>query len=131
MGQFSPGTKSNCPPCDAAAKQLKQITDKTFARARFLPDGSLVYPKKGFEPPPPIEGYERDKGNKWRFIPLWPDCKTRARMLQLKKCGAYSVTMVCTNQECPLLQQGLGIQDCNNCRFRQPTKDNPTASEQS
>lgn len=122
MGQFSPGTKSNCPPCDAAAKQLKQITDKSFSRARFQPDGSLIYPKKGFEPPPPIEGYVRDPGNKWKFIPIWPDCSTRARMLQLKQCGAYNVIMVCKNAECDKAQLPLAITDCQGCPFRQASK---------
>lgn len=94
-------------------------TQKTFARGRFMPDGSLVYPKKGWEPPPEVEGYQRDKGNAWRFLPLWPDCITRARMLKMKQCGAYNVVMVCTNNECPHAQNPVTLQICQNCPLRQ------------
>lgn len=88
-----------------------------------MPDGSLVYPKKGWEPPPEVEGYKRDPGNAWRFIPLWPDCVTRARMLQMKRCGSYNVTMVCTNQQCQYAQNPVTLQICQSCPLRQASKD--------
>lgn len=121
MGQFLPIIKSNCPPCEAANNkpQPRASNEKSFGRARIAPDGSISYPKKGFEPPPPVEGYERDKGNPWHFKPLWPDCKHRARTLQMKKCGAYDVIMVCGCNGCPLKQQLLKLPDCQNCPHRQ------------
>jgi hypothetical protein len=117
MGQFSPAAK----PCNNCEKQgsAPMATQKTFARGRFMADGSLVYPKKGFEPPPPVEGYERDKGNAWRFIPLWPDCQTRVRMLKMKKCGAYNVIMACTNTQCEHNQNQVTLQICQSCPLRQ------------
>lgn len=87
-----------------------------------MPDGSLVYQKKGWEPPPEIEGYERDPGNAWVFRPLYPECETRSRVPQLKRCGSYNVIMLCTNQECPLSQQKVSVRDCQACPFRQALK---------
>lgn len=91
----------------------------SFSRARMLSDGSIVYPKKGFEPPPPIEGYERDPGDPWHFKPIWPDCKARIQTLYLKKCGATGILSVCANQECPKFQKQLTLTDCQGCPFRQ------------
>ena len=121
MGQFLPATKSErCLPCEQEAQAGKAVStvQKSFARGRFMPDGSLVYPKKGFEPPPPVEGYERDPGNAWRFLPLWPACQTRARMLQMKKCGAFNVVMVCSNGACEYAQNPVTLQICQGCPLR-------------
>jgi hypothetical protein len=121
VGQFLPATKSKCVPCEEQAKAsaAPMATQKTFARGRFMPDGSLVYPKKGWEPPPEVEGYQRDPGNAWRFLPLWPPCQTRARMLKMKKCGAYNVVMACTNGQCEHNQNVVTLQICQNCPLRQ------------
>ncbi len=48
---------------------------------RLLPDGVLVYPKKGTPPPVP-EGYRRKSDNltspdAWIMLPLWRDCPFR------------------------------------------------------
>ncbi len=110
MGFIPDMPKAECPGCNKKKA--------TFARGRALPNGDIVYPKKGFEPPPDIEGYKRAPGNPWHFQPLWPDCDHRRRLLQMKKCGAYSVTMVCACADCPLVQKLIGIKDCENCPHR-------------
>lgn len=94
------------------------MSKKTFGAARIMPDGSVVYVKKGWEPPPDIPGYRRDPNDKWKFLPLWVPCKTRAQVKQMKPCGAITVLTVCTNGECPKHQQPLVLTDCANCPFR-------------
>lgn len=78
-----------------------------------------MYAKKGFEPPPDIEGYKRDPGNAWRFVPLYPPCESRQRVAQLKRCGSYNIVMLCTDPDCPLNQQKVLVRDCSTCPFRQ------------
>lgn len=89
-----------------------------FGRARVQPDGSIMYPKRGWEPPPPIEGYERDPGNKWKFLPLWPLCGFRQRVMVTKPCGAVNVKMVCKCKDCPLFQHDITLSNCEGCTFK-------------
>lgn len=96
---------------------------RSFGRGRFMPDGSLVYVKKGFEPPPDVEGYQRDPGNAWRFLPLYADCQDRQRVPRLKRCGSYDVVMICTNGACPLNQQRVSVRDCRDCTHRRPAAE--------
>lgn len=91
---------------------------RSFGKGRFMPDGSIVYPKKGWEPPPDIEGYRRDPGNAWVFLPLWPACADRTRTAYMKKCGAYCVIMTCESQECPAKGQQVTFNQCRDCPFR-------------
>jgi hypothetical protein len=92
---------------------------KTFGRARILKDGSVVYAKKGWEPPPDLPGFVRDKGDPWRFLPLWPPCRFRIQTQHVKKCGAISVLTVCNCKECPLRQQQVQIQNCEQCTYKE------------
>jgi len=92
----------------------------SFGRARSQPDGSIVYPKKGWEPPPPIEGYVRDPGNAWRFVPLWPICGMRQKVMVKKVCGAISIKMICKCSDCPLFQSDIVLLNCENCNHRRP-----------
>lgn len=92
----------------------------SFGRPRTQPDGSIVYPKKGWEPPPPIEGYERDPGNKWRFVPKWPECEFRQKIMLRKPCGAVDVKMVCKCVDCPLLHTDVKLQQCADCEYKKP-----------
>jgi hypothetical protein len=96
-----------------------QGSNVSFGRARVQPDGSLIYPKKGWEPPPPPgSGYERDPGNKWRFIALWPACLMRQRVMIKKLCGAVSIKHICKCSECPLFQNDVNLTHCEGCEHR-------------
>jgi len=77
-----------------------------------------MYAKTGFEPPPDLEGFERDPKNPWHFLPLWPPCKKRIQTQLVKKCGAISVLSVCANSACPLRQQEVKLADCQGCLLR-------------
>jgi hypothetical protein len=75
----------------------------TYTQPHRLDDGTLIYPRRGWEPPPPIEGYRRKSNNPrsadaWIFVPCWSDCKFR-RSEQVKKEGCRCVTFfhTCTN----------------------------------
>lgn len=92
--------------------------NKSFGRARMLPDGSIEYARKGHEPPPDLDGYRRDPGNPWKFLPLWPVCRKRIQTQSLKPCGAIAVLTVCSNQECPLKQQQVTFEQCTACQFK-------------
>lgn len=91
---------------------------KSFGRIRMLPGGVVEYAKKGWEPPPDLDGYDRDTGNAWRFIPKWPPCKKRIQTTSMKSCGAMSVLTVCANDKCPLKQQQVSFAQCAACQFR-------------
>ncbi len=92
--------------------------NKSFGRARILPDGCVEYARKGHEPPPELDGYDRDSGNPWRFIPKWPKCKKRIQTQSMKPCGALSILTVCANGDCPLKQQIVSFAQCNACQFK-------------
>lgn len=89
-----------------------------FGRARVQADGSLAYPKKGWEPPPPVGGYDRDPGNKWRFIPKWLKCMYRVRLMNVKQCGAVDILMMCQCIKAPTNRQQVHLRHCESCPWR-------------
>ena len=104
------------------------IQGKSFGRPRVQPNGTILYPKKSsWEPPPPIQGYERDPGNAWHFLPLWPDCQTRQRVTVKKKCGAIDIKQICLCPDCPFFKNDVKLTTCQGCTFRraQPFLSNP------
>lgn len=116
------------PEIRAAAAQIQKqraemaamlgAAKKSFGRARMFPDGSIEYARKGHEPPPNLDGYQRDPGNAWKFLPLWPKCKRRIQTQSMKQCGALSILTVCANGECPLKQQQVNFAQCSACECR-------------
>lgn len=106
----------------AAAQMQKQQAEiglktasQSFGRARILADGCVEYARKGAEPPPDLDGYQRDPGNSWKFLPLWPVCKRRIQTQSLKQCGAIAILTVCANGDCPLRQQEVTFDQCTQC----------------
>jgi hypothetical protein len=91
---------------------------KSFGRARMLPNGVVEYAKKGWEPPPDLDGYERDPGNAWRFLPKWPACKKRIQTVNMKSCGAINVLTVCANDKCEHKQKEVTFAICSACPLR-------------
>lgn len=110
----------------AAAQMMKQqaeiranTSQRSFGRARMHPDGSVEYARKGSEPPPDLDGFKRDPGNPWKFLPLWLPCTKRIQTQLLKPCGAISVLTVCANNKCPHKQKAVTFDVCQTCTFRQ------------
>lgn len=73
----------------------------THARPRVFEDGTIVYPKRGWEPPPVPEGYRRKTGDlrspdAWVFLPVLDACTHRTKKINYSACGAAQVTYHCT-----------------------------------
>ena len=89
-----------------------------FGRARIQSDGSIIYPKKGWEPPPPIGGYDRDPGNKWRFVPKWKKCMHRIRLVTTRECGAINIIMMCQCPKADQYRKQTHLRHCDACLHR-------------
>lgn len=73
---------------------------KTHGRPRFMADGTIVYPKRGWEPPPIPAGYRRKSDNlrsadAWIMLPVLPDCQQRQIITKETPCGAVKITYRC------------------------------------
>ena len=91
-----------------------------FNRIRVHPDGSLEYKKDStaFEPPSPINGYERDPENQWFFKPLWESCTWRQyKIAYKKKCQCIDIIA-----KCAVNLHWVTFEDCQKCRARIPIK---------
>lgn len=106
-------SNNGCGGCGA-----EKIAASTFGRARRLPDGSLLFKKKGWEPPPVPEGFKRDPKNAWHFVPTFPLCEFRIQTHRMKPCGAIDMITVCNCPDCPLRQNTVVESQCNACTFR-------------
>lgn len=122
--------KKKCGGCNGKHKQYEtdpqapsaptfiQGINMGFGRARVQADGSILYPKRGWEPPPPMEGFERNPTNPWHFLPKWPECQSRQQVLMQKPCGAIDVKMICKNQEAEAFHTDVTVQTCEGCPHR-------------
>jgi hypothetical protein len=120
-----PNPLRKCIPCTQKSREERRKqgkgdknTEVTWGGSRILPDGSVLYAKTGFEPPPDLEGFVRDPENAWHFLPLWPKCKKRIQTQLVKQCGAISVLSVCAHSGCPFKQQEVSLADCQGCLLR-------------
>lgn len=102
----------------ARRDSISRAGGKSFGRVRMLPNGVVEYAKKGWEPPPELDGYQRDPGNAWRFIPIWPPCRKRIQTTSMKSCGAMSVLTVCANDQCEHKQKQVTYAICAACPLR-------------
>lgn len=88
---------------------------KSFGKPRRMPNGVLVYPKRGREPPPDHEGFQRDPKDYWRFVPQWPECKFRILNMHMAPCGALRPQALCQHPE----KKGeVSYQVCSGCPLR-------------
>jgi len=63
-------------------------------------DGTLVYPQRGWEPPPVPAGYQRKNNNlksadAWTMIPILTPCKYRTTVMNTGYCGAQTIKYFC------------------------------------
>ena len=95
----------------------------TFNKPHVLDNGTLIYPKRGWEPPPPIEGYQRKSDNPknsdaWIFVPAWANCPFRkAQEVRKEGCRCMTYFHTCTNEKVgnnPVVT----IKSCSLCEFR-------------
>lgn len=92
--------------------------EKTHGRPRFFSDGTIAYPKRGYEPPPCPVGYRRKSkdlknSDAWIFLPILPTCPDRHREIEYGRCGAASITYFCTRKSERMRIYDLST--CNKC----------------
>lgn len=72
----------------------------THARPRIFADGTIAYPKRGWEPPLVPAGYRRKSddlrsSDAWVFLPVLNPCKHRSKTIKYSRCGAAQVVYDC------------------------------------
>jgi hypothetical protein len=88
-------------------------------KPRIMKDGSIVYPMRGYEPPPSIQGYTRKSNDPrsndaWIFIPDFKTCKYRKEQEVLKPtCNCYTFISICT-----LSGLEINTTTCETCPHR-------------
>ena len=93
-----------------------------YLKPRILKDGTVIYPIRGWEPPPPMPGYRRKSnnpqcGDAWIFIPEWNSCKFRAEKKEKRaNCQCIMLVHYCDHPK----NQGNAIntQVCENCKLK-------------
>lgn len=80
-------------------------------RPHKMADGTLVYVKKGWEPPAVPDGFKRKSNDfknpdAWVMIPVLPPCSTRTSSEEQGSCGAIKIIYSC---------QGKRIVDLTTC----------------
>ncbi len=103
---------------------MQKTLPKDFSRAKFLPDGSILYVKgpSDWEPPSAIEGYRRDAENPWLFHPLWKSCQLRMYGAIVKEsCRCIQVLAVCNHPKIePDAHGEVTFAMCEACQRRVP-----------
>ena len=87
-----------CPECEAGFTFKAELTMQ--GRPRETSDGELVYPKRGWEPPPVPDGYRRKSpdlrtSDAWVMIPILPECNVREPRIEYANCGAARYSYFC------------------------------------
>lgn len=98
--------------------------EKDFAEPTLLEDGTLVYPRTGWEPPKAPNGYERSTQDAWAFAPLWPKCTDRQMHARKMSCGCINFAAIC-GQNGKLVVLG----DCEGCPIRCPVEQEGSEEE--
>ena len=90
-----------CPECENGFRFTEKQGEAVMqGRPRELPSGELVYPKRGWEPPPVPDGYRRKTSNlqssdAWTMVPVLSDCKHRTKQVKYGSCGAAYFQYYC------------------------------------
>jgi hypothetical protein len=85
-------------------------------RPRRLADGTVIYPMRGWEPPPAIPGYRRlsmdpKSPDAWAFAPELEPCEFRdERQVQRESCKCWTLVQYCTKA-----QQEVQTGYCTTC----------------
>ena len=108
--------------------QNRSTINRDFLEPKIMSDGSIVYPKTGFEPPVCPQGYKRKSDavrsdDAWVFIPLWLPCADRAMANRVRRCGCVNVYKFCLSLESGISGQAVTPEICENCHARRPPED--------
>lgn len=107
-----------------------QVNERDFGQPKIMEDGSLVYPRTGFEPPVVPEGYYRKSDNirddgAWTFIPLWPPCGDRSTANTVRSCGCVQINAMCGSKDSQHHGQRVVLTECLACPVRRAMVEQP------
>ena len=109
-------------PPEAHLASLCFILPPGMLHVRIHPDGSIEYIGTGpddWEPPSPIDGYERDAVNQRLYRPLWKSCQYRYFSVIVKeKCQCLEVIAKCGNPQAANANELVKCGLCNQCGDR-------------
>ena len=109
-------------PPEGHLAALAHVLPVDIAYVTIHPDGSIEYDEKrpgGWEPPSPIDGFERDTENPRLFRPLWKSCQLRSFSLTVKEnCRCLDVIAKCGNPRAPVTDQLVKHMACVDCDYR-------------
>jgi hypothetical protein len=98
-----------------------------FNKPHILDNGTLIYSKRGWEPPPLVDGYRRKSDNPkssdaWIMFPEWQVCTFRQRIQkQRENCKCVTFSHVCSNLHVIEKYGGqpptVNLNICTNCEF--------------
>jgi hypothetical protein len=102
------------------SEQRSMAEDTTHGRPRFFPDGTIAYPKRGYEPPPIPPGYRRKcadlkNSDAWIFLPVLPACRDRKHEIEYGHCGACKISYYCANNHEGIKVRIHDLSTCNKC----------------
>lgn len=84
---------------------------------RILENGIIIYPHRGSQLPPCLEGYRRkaEQGpDAWVLIPLWKSCEFRRQILQRREdCNCEIFVSVCGHPLANSIE--LTVSCCESC----------------
>lgn len=95
----------------------------SYIRPRKLDDGTVIYPKRGWEPPPLIPGYVRKSNNPrsadaWIFIPTWNFCEYRKEFIvQRENCRCETLIHRCQHKTQKDLKVDAVV--CETCKINE------------
>lgn len=97
--------------------------EKDFAEPKLNADGSITYPKTGWEPPRVPKGFERSADDAWTMIPLWAPCADRELHARKLQCGCVEIDARCASTMSRREGQLVVLNDCVGCPVRRVSRD--------
>lgn len=101
------------------------VVQRDFGQPMVGKNGTLVYPRTGFEPPVVPEGYVRKSqdmrsADAWVFYPTWPACADREQVNTVRPCGCIKINSFCNSGTCPQKGQKVTVAICRECPYQRP-----------
>jgi len=115
-------------PPEAHLAALAHVLPQGYDRVTVHHDGSIEYAKglDDWEPPSPINGYERDAANPLLFRPLWKSCRWRRFSVRVTdNCQCLNVVAKCGHPMSPNVDEFVKCEICNRCECREEIKPRP------
>lgn len=94
-----------------------EISLRSFDQPSISEDGTIRYPKTGWEPPKIPEGYKRGEDD-WTFVPLFQICPDRVLVNQVAPCGCIKINAMCNNDKSEHFQKVVDADKCGACLVR-------------